>query len=135
MKERIKRSLISIAGPNTRVIENPKSVEKKKKNTFISIVDSLKDLNIRANNMHEEYGINLFYYEDAHYQIMEELLIQLYGYEVAKVIFWWVYDVDNPKIKDHKIKDEKTGKEHLIRTTTQLYNMVKKLKLFKKEKN
>ena len=44
MKERIKRSLISIAGPNTRVIENPKSIEKKRKKIFIDTVNSIKGI-------------------------------------------------------------------------------------------
>ena len=130
MKERIKRSLLSISGPNTRVIENPKSIEKKRKKIFIDTVNSIKNINLRANEMHLEYGINLFYYEDAHYQVIEELLIQLYGYEVAKVIFWWVYDVEDPKNVDYKVKDEKSGKEYIVRTTTQLYNAMKKIKLF-----
>ncbi len=82
MKERIKKSLLPIAGSNLKVLDNPKSVEKKKKDKFIRLVDSLKNLNTRANTLQDDFGINLFYYEDSHYQILEELLEELYGYSV-----------------------------------------------------
>ncbi len=45
MKERIKKSLLPIAGSNLKVLDNPKSVEKKKKDKFIRFVDSLKNIN------------------------------------------------------------------------------------------
>jgi|TARA_R100000081_G_C4820201_1_gene179165 hypothetical protein len=131
MKDRIKKSLLPIAGSNIKVLENPKSLEKKKKNRFIQLVNAIKEINRRANELTEEYGINMFYYEDAHYQIMEVLLEELYGCSACKVIFWWVYDAENPKTQNYRIQDEKTGKEYPIKTTTQLYNTIKKLKLFK----
>jgi len=131
MKDRIKKSLLPIAGSNIQVSENPKSIEKKKKKKFTQLVNAVKGVNDRANELTEEYGINMFYYEDSHYQIIETLLEELYGYAACKVIFWWVYDVEDPKKQDYKIQDEKTGKEYSIKTTTQLYNVLKKLKLFK----
>ncbi len=131
MKERIKKSLLPIAGSNLKVLDNPKSVEKKKKDKFIRLVDSLKNLNTRANTLQDDFGINLFYYEDSHYQILEELLEELYGYSVSKVIFWWIYDAEDPKNNDYKIRDEKTEAEYTVRSTKQLYNIIKKLDIFK----
>lgn len=131
MKDRIKKSLLPIAGSNLKVSENPKSLEKKKKDKFINLVNSLKDINSRANMLQDEFGVNLFYYEDAHYQLIEGLLEEVYGEAVAKVVFWWVYDAEDPKNNDYKIKDEKTDIEYTIKTTPQLYNIVKKLKIFK----
>jgi hypothetical protein len=131
MKERIKKSLLPIAGSHIKVSENPKSIEKRKKNKFINLINSMKDINSRANEVHLEYGINLFYYEDAHYQIFENLLEELYGPSVCKVIFWWVYDAEDPKNNEYRVKDEKTDKEYPVKSTTQLYNIIKKLKIFK----
>jgi hypothetical protein len=131
MKDRLKKSLLPIAGSNLQVSENPKSIVKKQKNKFVQLVNAIKGVNSRANELTEEYGINMFYYEDSHYQIIEVLLEELYGYAACKVIFWWVYDAEDPKTQDYKIQDEKTGKEYLVKTTTQLYNTIKKLKLFK----
>tara|TARA_Y100001972_G_scaffold111360_1_gene144007 strand:- start:2005 stop:2400 length:396 start_codon:yes stop_codon:yes gene_type:complete len=131
MKERIKKSLLPIIGQNFKVSENKKCVEKKHKKHFIKIVDDLKNLNLRSNQLHEELGINLFYYEDAHYQIYENILEELYGPSVCKVIFWWVYDVLDPKDNEYLVKDEKTEKEYKVKTTSQLYDVIKKIQIFK----
>jgi hypothetical protein len=133
VKDRIKKSLLSITGSNLKVSESKKSISRKKKQRFIKLVNHLKDINTRASILENDYGINLFYYEDAHYQLFEELLEEIYGRDVSQVIFWWVYDVDDPKNKEYKVKDEKTNEEHTIRTTPQLYTIIKKLKLFKEE--
>jgi hypothetical protein len=131
MKDRIKKSLLSITESNLKVSESKKSISRKEKIKFVKWVNHLKDINTRASILENDYGINLFYYEDAHYQLFEEFLEEIYGRDVSRVIFWWVYEVDDPKNKEYKIKDEKTNKEHTIKTPTQLYNIIKKLKLFK----
>jgi len=131
MKDRIKKSLLPIAGSNLKVSNNPKSLKKKEKDKFIRLVDSLKNLNTRANTLQDDFGINLFYYEDIHYQLLEDLLEEVYGGAVSKVIFWWVYDAEDPKNNDYKIRDEKTEAEYTVRSTKQLYNIIKKLDIFK----
>tara|TARA_B100000927_G_C16129827_1_gene334735 strand:+ start:42 stop:437 length:396 start_codon:yes stop_codon:yes gene_type:complete len=131
MKERIKKSLLPIVGQNLKVSENKKCIEKKHKKNFIKIVDALKNLNLRSNKINEESGINLFYYEDFHYQIYEDILEELYGPSVCKVIFWWIYDALDPKNNEYLVKDEKTEKEYKVKTTNQLYDILKKIKIFK----
>ena len=131
MKERIKKSIFSITGTNISVSESKKSIENKKKKKFLDLVNSMKDLHLRANELHMEYGINLFYYEDAHYQLLESLLEEIYSRPICKVVFWWVYDADDPKSNNYKVVCEKTQKEYKIKTTLQLYNTLKKMKLIR----
>tara|TARA_R100001443_G_C3362750_1_gene179365 strand:- start:2525 stop:2920 length:396 start_codon:yes stop_codon:yes gene_type:complete len=131
MKDRIKKSLLSITGSNLKVSESSKSIDKKRKRRFIDIIEMMKEINSRSRRVHEEYGIDLFGYEDPHYQIFENLLEELYGASVCRVIFWWVYEVENPNKFDYRITDDITNEEYPVKTTTQLYNILKKLKLFK----
>jgi hypothetical protein len=129
MEERIKKSLLNITETNIKVSENPKSIEKKKKERFINLITHLKNMNIRTKELHNKFGINLLYYEDEHYRVIEELLIELYSENACKIIFWWVYDVEDPKKKEYSINDEKTEKKYTIKTPTQLYNILKKLQM------
>mgnify|MGYP003676423684 FL=1 len=131
MEERIRKILLELGGENIQVKESQKSIEKKRKNKFIELVNSLKKINNRAVELNYEFGVNLLFYEDEYFQVIENLINGLYGESVSKVIFWWVYDVDDPKKGDFKIMDEKSGKEYQVKTPSQLYNVTKKLKLFK----
>jgi len=131
MKDRIKKSLLPITGSNLKVSESVKSIDKKRKKRFIDVIEMMKKVNLNSRKIHEEYGIDLFGYEDPHYQIFENLLEELYGASVCRVIFWWVYEVENPKNIDYKISDDETNKEYIIKSTPQLYSTLKKLKLFK----
>tara|TARA_R110002020_G_scaffold191685_4_gene391618 strand:+ start:331 stop:732 length:402 start_codon:yes stop_codon:yes gene_type:complete len=131
MEERIRKILLELGGENIQVKESQKSIEKKRKKKFIELVNSLKKINNRAVELNYEFGVNLLFYEDEYFQVIENLINGLYGESVSKVIFWWVYDVDDPKKGDFKIMDEKSGKEYQVKTPSQLYNVTKKLKLFK----
>ena len=132
MREKIKRSLVSIGGENIQVNESKKSLEKRRKHNFINVIEHLKFIYNRADFVHKEYGIGLFLYEDAHYKIIENLIIEMWGDAAAEVVFWWVYDVIDPKKKDYYVMDEKNKKKYIVRTPIQVYNTLKKLKIFKK---
>ena len=71
-------------------------------------------------------------FEDRYFTIIEEILIEHWGNSVAEVVFWWVYEVENPKNNNYYLFDKETGIKIIVKTPTQLYNAVKKYKLFKK---
>ena len=133
MREQLKKSLLKIGGQHLKIVESPKSKLKKHKKTFVEIVNKLKDQHHRSGDLHREFGIDTAWYEDNHFQIIEHLIIENYGVVASEAIFWWVYDAPTPREEDYHIEEETSGKRHIIRTTTQLYNTLKKLKLLKKE--
>ena len=120
MNESLKKSLLKIGGQHLQIKENPKSKEK-----------NIKILHQRADDLHREFGIDTTYYEDNHYKIIEQLIVEHYGYVAAEAVFWWIYDAVDPREEDYHIEEEVSGKKHIVRSTTQLYNTLKKLKLFK----
>jgi ethanolamine ammonia-lyase small subunit len=69
-------------------------------------------------------------YEDLYFQVIEDLVYEYYDEKVAEVIFWFV---NGAKIKDEQqyIEDKDTGKRYKAKTPLQVYNVCKKLKLFK----
>jgi len=72
-------------------------------------------------------------FEDRYYKIIEEILIEHWGSLVAEVIFWWIYDVDDPKKDNYYLFEKETERKIIVKTPTQLYNAVKKFKLFKND--
>jgi hypothetical protein len=69
-------------------------------------------------------------YEDLYFQVIEDMVYEHYDIEVGEVIFWYV---NGAKLNDEEqyIEDKKTGKRYKAKTPLQVYNVCKKLKLFK----
>ena len=132
MKEKIRKSLLELGGFNLQVNESKKSIENKRKKLFINLIEDLEYVLNRSDDLDKEYGINLLGFEDQYYKIVEGILIEHWGNSVAEVVFWWVYEVENPKNNNYYLFDKETGIKIIVKTPTQLYNAVKKYKLFKK---
>ncbi len=123
----------TLLGSSTIVTESTKSIEKKRKALFMSIVDELNNVTMNSELLSENYGINTMFYEEPFYFLIETLLVELWGDEVATVIFWWVYQVRQPqKGVTYYIEFTDIKEKHDVKNLNQVYNVLKKLKLFKK---
>ena len=131
MEEKIRKSLLELGGGNIQVKESKKSLESKRKKLFISLVKDLKYALNRSEDLDANYGINLLMFEDRYYKIVEDIIIEHWGTMVAEVIFWWIYEVKDPKSEDYYLLEKSTNKKIIVKTPTQLYNTVKRFKLFK----
>jgi hypothetical protein len=131
MKEKIRKSLLELGGGNLQVKESKKSLESKRKKLFTSLVKDLKYVLNRSEDLDANYGINLLMFEDRYYKIVEDIIIEHWGTMVAEVIFWWIYEVKDPKSEDYYLLEKTTNKKIIVKTPTQLYNTVKRFKLFK----
>ncbi len=131
MKEKIRKSLLELGGINLQVKESKKSLENKRKKLFLSIISDLEYTLGRSDDLDRRYGVNLLLFEDGYYKIIENLIIDYWGEIVAEVIFWWIYDVKDPKLDNYYLFEKESNSKIIIKTPTQLYNAVKKLKLFK----
>lgn len=131
MKEKIRKSLLELGGGNLQVKESKKTIESKRKKLFVSLVKDLKYVLNRSEDLDANYGINLLMFEDRYYKIIEDIIIEHWGTMVAEVIFWWIYEVKDPKSEDYYLLEKSTNKKIIVKTPTQLYNTVKRFKLFK----
>ena len=129
MKDKNKKS-ITIGGLKLQIKENPKKIESKHKKFFIHLLNRLISIQERTDKVFSEYSLNLIMYEDLYFQVIEDLVYEYYDEKVAEVIFWFV---NGAKIKDEQqyIEDKDTGKRYKAKTPLQVYNVCKKLKLFK----
>ena len=130
MKDKKPKKSITIGGLKLQIEENPKKVENKHKKFFIHLLNRLVSIQERTDKIFTEYGLNLIMYEDLYFQVIEDMVYEHYDVEVGEVIFWYV---NGAKLEDDEqyIEDKKTGKRYKAKTPLQVYNVCKKLKLFK----
>jgi len=131
MKDKKPKKSITIGGLKLQIEANPKKIENKHKKFFIHLLNRLVSIQERTDKIFTEYGVNLIMYEDLYFQVIEDMVYEHYDDKVAEVMFWFV---NGSKIKDEEqyIEDKETGKRHKAKTPLQVYNICKKLKLFKK---
>ena len=130
MKDKKPKKSITIGGLKLQIEENPKKIESKHKKFFIHLVNRLVSIQERTDKIFTEYGLILIMYEDLYFQVIEDMVYEHYDLEVGEVIFWYV---NGAKLNDDEqyIEDKKTGKRYKAKTPLQVYNVCKKLKLFK----
>lgn len=131
MKERIEKALLTVSGAKVKVEETKKSKENKHKKFFVKTLNTLVSLQERSDTLFVQYGVNIIMYEDLYFQVIEDLVYEHFGPAVSEVMFWWVSEVKDPKKKEYYIQDEKFNKKYIVKTPIQVYNTLKKLKLFK----
>lgn len=130
MKDKKPKKSITIGGLKLQIEQNPKKIENKHKKFFIHLVNRLVSIQERTDKIFTEYGLNLIMYEDLYFQVIEDMVYEHYDVEVGEVIFWYV---NGAKLNDDEqyIEDKKNGKRYKAKTPLQVYNVCKKLKLFK----
>lgn len=131
MKDKKPKKLISIGGIKLQIEENSKKIENKQKKFFISMLNRLVSIQERTDKVFGEYGINLIMYEDLYFQTIEDLIYEYYGNRVAEVMFWFVNGIKIENEEEQYIEDKENGKRYKVKTPLQVYNVCKKLKLFK----
>ncbi len=130
MKDKKPKKSITIGKLKLQIEENSKKIENKHKKFFIHLLNRLVSIQERTDKVFTEYGLNLIMYEDLYFQVIEDMVYEHYDVEVGEVIFWYV---NGAKLNDDEqyIEDKKTGKKYKAKTPLQVYNVCKKLKLFK----
>ena len=131
MKNKNPKKSITIGKLKLQIEENPKKIENKHKKFFTHLVNRLVSIQERTDKVFTQYGLNLIMYEDLYFQVIEDMVYEHYDDKVAEVIFWYVNSIKIEN-EDQFIEDEKTGKKYKVKTPLQVYNICKKLKLFKK---
>ena len=130
MKNKPKKS-ITIGGLKLQVKENKKNIENKHKKFFLSTLNTLISIQERTDKIFTEYGLNLIMYEDLYFTVIEDLVYEHYGDQIAEVMFWYVNGAKIQSNEEQFIEDKDTGAKYKVKTPLQVYNVCKKLKLFK----
>lgn len=119
-------NLKTIAGEGVTLVENPKSVKKRDKKFFITIVELLSTLDDRTSDL-LTLGIDPIKYEDPFFQIIESLIVKHYGPLKGGIILWWCGERKALDSKFYNLIDE-SGKGTIVSNVNQLYNFLNKMK-------
>jgi len=119
-------NLEKFVGKGVNVIENKKSIAKRDKKFFMSMVDTLSKLDERSNIL-MELGVDLIRYEDPYFQLIENLILKAYGPLKGGIILWWCGERKLLESTTYNLIDE-SGKGTVVTNVNQLYNYLNKLK-------
>jgi len=131
MNERIKKQLLTLGGANVKFEKSKAESKKKHKEVFIDTINRMDTMISNSEKVNEITSIILLGYEEPFWNLIEDLLCDRYGEQVATVMFWWLYEVIDIEEEDYYIHDEIADKQHPVKSLDDVYDVLKRLKLFK----
>ena len=98
--------------------------EQKEKRNFLTFVDNYRNAVIRSTKLHEEYGIDVWAYEDTYAKSLEGLIYLAFPEDIAEVILWYVYEHPLAESDEDKTLNDTDGNQYVINTSEELYNLI-----------
>jgi hypothetical protein len=100
-----------------------KTQEAKKKELFISIINSIEAIINRQNLMYAELNLDLANYDEAFLDTIDALIILHFGKEGAEVIAYFLWDRVSPDGSIEPLLDEQNNPVYL-ETANDLWNLL-----------
>ncbi len=98
--------------------------EQKEKRNFLTFVDNYRNAVIRSTKLHEEYGIDVWAYEDTYAKSLEGLIYLAFPEDIAEVILWYIYEHPLAESDEDKTLNDTDGNQYIINTSEELYNLI-----------
>jgi hypothetical protein len=101
------------------------SIELKKKNVFISLINTYEQALEKSDKLQSEFDIDLFNYEEPYFEVIDKLFLLMCGldlYDIISYYFYERYDIEdniNPIIE---ISESGVETEIYLKTPEDLYN-------------
>lgn len=101
------------------------SIELKKKNIFISLINTYEQALEKSDKLQSEFDIDLFNYEEPYFEVIDKLFLLMCGLDLYNIIsyyFYERYDIEgniNPIIE---ISESGVETEIYLKTPEDLYN-------------
>jgi len=101
------------------------SIELKKKNVFISLINTYEQALEKSNKLQSEFDIDLFNYEEPYFEVIDKLFLLMCGldlYDIISYYFYERYNIEgniNPIIE---ISESGVETEIYLKTPEDLYN-------------
>jgi hypothetical protein len=119
----IQIAINQILNVKSLVRRKKKTKEAKKKELFISIVNSIEAIINRQNLMYAELNLDLAQYDEAFLDTIDALIILNFGKEGAELIAYYLWDRVAPDGSIVSLMDEE-GKEVILETAQDLWNLL-----------
>ena len=119
----IQTAINQILNVKSLVRRKKKTKEAKKKELFISIINSIEAIINRQNLMYAELNLDLAQYDEAFLDTIDALIILNFGKEGAELIAYYLWDRVAPDGSIVSLMDEE-GKEVILETAQDLWNLL-----------
>ena len=119
----IQAAINQVLGVKSLIRRKKKTQETKKRELFISIINSIEAIINRQNLMYAELNLDLTNYDEAFLDTIDALIVLHFGKEGAELIAYYLWDRVATDRTITSLLDEQ-GKEIYLETATDLWNLL-----------
>lgn len=102
----------------------------KKKILFISLISQYEISLNKSAKLQTEFAINLFDYEGSYYEVIDKLMLLMWGGDIYEILTYYLYErlnLDGSLNSIIEINEEGIETEVFLKTSEELYNYLLKL--------
>ncbi len=125
--EGIKQSIEDIIGSDTVLKRKKKTEEDIQRESFEKIILLMDEIQTRGVLLHAELGLDYSNYDEKFYEIIDRLFAMHFGREAAEVIFFYIYERQNPDGSVNELIDQ-YNEIILLQSPTDLWYLVNHIK-------
>lgn len=126
LKQNIQFGFDKMFGINTSIQRKKKSIQLQKKEAFTSIIKKYDEALTKSTILQVQFRLDMGDYEDAYYNIIDELILLSWGPDIYSLIEFYFYKRIGEDGVENFIEDE-DGNEIYIRTPEELFMLIEKL--------
>ena len=119
----IQFAINNILNVKSLIRRKKKSQSEKRRELFISIINSIEQIVTRQNMMYMELQLDFAKYDEPFLDTIDALVIFYFGKEGAELIGWYLWERLNPDGTINPVMDEE-GREFTINTPAELWNVL-----------
>ena len=119
----IQTAINKLLGVKSLVRRKKKSRGDKKKELFVTIINSVEQIINRQNLMYAELNLDLSNYDESFLDVIDALIFLHFDKEGAELISYYLWDRLDPTGEINPITDE-TGKEIILESAQDLWNLL-----------
>lgn len=116
----IQQAINNILNVKSYVRRKKKSQSEKRKELFISIINSIEQIVTRQNMMYMELQLDFTKYDEPFLDTIDALIVLYFGKEGAELISWYLWERLNPDGTMNPLLDEE-GKEVPVNSAAELW--------------
>ncbi len=119
----IQQAINNILNVKSYVRRKKKSQSEKRRELFISIINSIEQIVTRQNMMYMELQLDFTKYDEPFLDTIDALIVLYFGKEGAELISWYLWERLNPDGTMNPLLDEE-GKEVPVNSATELWSIL-----------
>jgi hypothetical protein len=123
----VKQTLETMIGTDLSLKRKKKSEHDLNRDMFEKIIIALEKANIRTAIIGTEFDLDLSKYDESFYEVIDNLVMMLFGKQASEVIFFYVYERMNPDGSINELRDVNDNPV-ILNNPTDLWELVNLIK-------